>query len=227
LLNECSMLKRKTAFTLLEVMIVVGIIAILAAIILPVTVNARRSGERTVALSNLSQIGKAVFLYTSDNDTLFPYACSADDRFTKCPGETPSNLPLIDAVLSLQTKSRDVWRDPLDTGIPQVSTGEFSEPIECELPGSSPSLYTKFGSSFVYRLDLAVDHVPEPFELIEDGSNRVLDQSQVAIIYDAYGNWHGGPDVPSKKVCTLYGDGHAKVSDLVSIHAQGTFRKRP
>ncbi len=55
--------KRRRAFTLIELMIVVAIIAILAALLFPAFSSARESARRTNCTSNLHQIGLAVQMY--------------------------------------------------------------------------------------------------------------------------------------------------------------------
>lgn len=54
------------AFTLLELLVVIGIIALLAALLLPVLGRAREAGRATACLSNLRQLGLAIQLYTQD-----------------------------------------------------------------------------------------------------------------------------------------------------------------
>ena len=56
-------MKRRTAFTLIEIMVVVGIIAIIAALLFPVMVEAKRRSKESVTLSNLRQCGVALTLY--------------------------------------------------------------------------------------------------------------------------------------------------------------------
>lgn len=65
------------AFTLVELLVVIAVIAILAAILFPVFAFARRSARRTVCASNLRQTGIAFTLYQQDNDGGFPAAPSA------------------------------------------------------------------------------------------------------------------------------------------------------
>jgi prepilin-type N-terminal cleavage/methylation domain-containing protein/prepilin-type processing-associated H-X9-DG protein len=68
---------RNHAFTLIELLIVIAIIAILAAILFPVFARAKVSAFRTVDLSNVKQVGLANLIYTSDYDGMFmafPYA---------------------------------------------------------------------------------------------------------------------------------------------------------
>ena len=59
-------------FTLLELLIVIAIIAILAAMLLPALGKARDTAKQVKCMSNYSQIGKGHFLYADDNDGMFP-----------------------------------------------------------------------------------------------------------------------------------------------------------
>jgi prepilin-type N-terminal cleavage/methylation domain-containing protein len=63
---------KRAGFTLIELLVVIAIIAILAAILFPVFSNVRRNARRTVALSNLKQIGTAITMYNADYDEKFP-----------------------------------------------------------------------------------------------------------------------------------------------------------
>src|SRR5262249_19035322 len=56
------------AFTLIELLIVIAIIAILASLLFPVFAQARESARQTQCASNSRQVGLAMRLYTSDNE---------------------------------------------------------------------------------------------------------------------------------------------------------------
>lgn len=64
-------MKKIRAFTLVELLVVIGIIAILVAILIPVINRAVESAHRTQCLANLREIGNAMRLYASaENDKL-------------------------------------------------------------------------------------------------------------------------------------------------------------
>jgi prepilin-type N-terminal cleavage/methylation domain-containing protein len=57
---------RKRAFTLIELMVVITIIAILIGLLLPVISNARERANRIDCMNNLRNFGQAAYLYESD-----------------------------------------------------------------------------------------------------------------------------------------------------------------
>ncbi|MBM3475497.1 MAG: type II secretion system protein [Armatimonadetes bacterium] len=70
----------RRAFTLIEVLVVLAIIAILASILFPVLSRARGKARQAACSSNMRQVGMALGMYADDQDGLLPPAS------TKIPG---------------------------------------------------------------------------------------------------------------------------------------------
>lgn len=62
---------RPTGFTLIEILVVIAIIAILAAILFPVFAQARESARQTMCGSNMRQLGLAMRMYITDYDDVW------------------------------------------------------------------------------------------------------------------------------------------------------------
>lgn len=64
--------RHPSAFTLIELLIVIAIISLLAAILFPVFARACEKSRQTACLSNQRQLSLAILQYVQDNDETFP-----------------------------------------------------------------------------------------------------------------------------------------------------------
>lgn len=62
----------RPAFTLVELLVVIGILALLISVLMPALSGARRASKATACLSNLRQIGMATMMYINDAKGRFP-----------------------------------------------------------------------------------------------------------------------------------------------------------
>ncbi len=101
--------RRAAAFTLIEILVVVAVIAILAGLTLAAVAGARNRARLTNCTANLRQIGQALHMYANENDDRLP-PCS------RLGPDTAFNLPSLRQALAGQIDDERLYHCPADGG---------------------------------------------------------------------------------------------------------------
>ena len=105
-------MRRKKAFTLVELLVVIGIIAVLIAILLPALNRARGSANMVTCESNFRQIYTAITFYVHENKGLLPWSSRNDPSYWGPQGTNAITFIKLSQLLG--TKFEDEARDTLN-----------------------------------------------------------------------------------------------------------------
>jgi prepilin-type N-terminal cleavage/methylation domain-containing protein len=104
------MRRRHHGFTLVELLVVIGIVALLLSILLPAISMARSRANRTVCQAQLRDIGAAFTMYMTDSKGILP-AVNTIPSIKPPPDNSPSVVKLLQPYIRSANK---VFRCPAD-----------------------------------------------------------------------------------------------------------------
>lgn len=159
---------KRRGFTLVEVMVVVVIIGMLAAIIFPVLAKSRGAAEKASCVSNLRELSLASSIYLQDyDDTMFLYGYNSGGRYLTWWGDLMTGKP-DDGLLYPYTKSGRI------RGCPAATT----------LPTSNPVTYT-MGYGVNFRLFYSYPPASGPYGFTSTNGSHISEPSQTLFMADA------------------------------------------
>jgi prepilin-type N-terminal cleavage/methylation domain-containing protein len=105
-LNSDLWWQRASGFTLTELLVVIGIIGVLAALLIPSVVATKRRANNIHCLGNLHQLGIAARTYADDNDGRLPNVSSEVIQ----PPDNVKRLSITDLLGDYVGKNREVLK---------------------------------------------------------------------------------------------------------------------
>jgi prepilin-type N-terminal cleavage/methylation domain-containing protein/prepilin-type processing-associated H-X9-DG protein len=95
------------AFTLLELLVVMAVIALLAALLLPAYHRITAAGRASACISNLRNLGMGLTAYLTDNDNRMPTLLTGRDS-------KADEVPVIDNTLDRYVTEKNAFACPAD-----------------------------------------------------------------------------------------------------------------
>lgn len=202
-----KMQEKRRSFTLIELLIVIAIIAILAAMLLPVLNKAREIAKSISCVSNLKQVGMAMQSYTNDYNGYFQHYHGAFKN-----ARNYSGIPRLSPYLGGPSLDEIIQRNLDDTKIPKV----FFCPSRNIPANAIRGQYTYgiafsniTGSSGVYK---AFRNPTVSLEKNQGLGDRKVNLSNIIFAADVYS---GKPDHLSN---ALYGGRDERYGNIHTIH---------
>jgi prepilin-type processing-associated H-X9-DG protein len=148
-------LYRQSAFTLIEILVIISIVAILMALMVPVTTLARNAAKGTACKVNLRSIGWAFRMYLDENRNTMPPA-------TRLPSAKIDNKPPVTKFLLSYLYNPNVFKCPGDKNQKYFLSEGSSYEYDSSLGGQpvSASRWARRGEN---EINIQVMYDYEPF----------------------------------------------------------------
>ncbi len=142
--------RRRAAFTLVELLVVVAIIALLISVLLPALRAARQQAKRSVCLANVQQLLKGWGFYLDDNQEFFLQGINVNYNYGGAQARTQMPWPPLSATDPIpKPLNKYLQLDPL---IGSEYAGVFRCPADVGVAEARPTHYLHYGVSYLTNL---------------------------------------------------------------------------
>ncbi|MFA6960820.1 MAG: prepilin-type N-terminal cleavage/methylation domain-containing protein [Opitutaceae bacterium] len=221
--------RKKRAFTLVELLAVLAVIGILAAILIPVVGRVRSSARSTQCVSNLRQIGVALRLFAADHKNHLPVSYNltntADNNWwyhlNPYTGEQPMKLAWTGAASVREISLSGIYHcpetDPTDADnvamFPSNGWVSYKMNARFRTADTSPQ---KVGGS----IGISLSQFEKPGHTIAVCEGRVTPEFDTYTASTAGNNARTVVYPHGKRMNALFVDGHVAPFDLETLQRQ-------
>lgn len=224
-------MKTKSAFTLIELVVVIAIIAILASLLLPALSRAKLKGQHAVCVSNTRQFALAWMMYAGDHQGVYPPQDGRHGEWVKGWLTPDSNNPdntnvtlLREGKLFPYIESIDIYRCPGDKSTAGFGRGNLQYPRVRSYSGNAWVGSGKRGwtgapgystHKFYWEESDVIDPPPSRLWVIMDEDDESINDCRMWInpvgerFLDVPGSFHGSA------ASLAFADGHSELRKWV------------
>jgi prepilin-type processing-associated H-X9-DG protein len=186
--------RRAFAFTLVELLVVIGIIALLISILLPTLSSARTRAAATKSLSNLRQVGIGLTQYVIAHKGSFP-------RHSSPSSQIPRTRWVDDIFPYLS--STEVYMSPLLSTDERMRMNKpFAHTLNPSTGATTPETIYFGGYGYNYHY-LGNSRTPGGIRAFHANLSAIRASSQTIAVADTHGSKNGGTTWTSEGVYTI------------------------